>query len=91
MKYLYEKGYPSSDEDIMLVAARYGHLDIIEYMCDSNNYPLHEEIMNAAVDGGYIDVVKYLYEKGCTFSPETITLAATNGEREILKYLAAVF
>ncbi len=69
-----------------IVAAKNGHLPIIEYLVEQK-IPINEDVLNAAVIYGHLKIVKYIQENYKLADHQTLIYAAAWGHVEIVKYL----
>ena len=67
-------------------AARYGHLDILQWL-KSQGYEWNQWTLSEAAKHGHFEIVIYLYENGCQWNFGTLPYAAAGGHFEIILYL----
>ncbi len=79
--------FPLPNDFICRVAARGGHLNILEWARE-NGCRLGEETFSAAASGGHLDCLKWLRKCGCLFNTtNTCSNAASGGHLDCLKWL----
>ncbi|KAJ3312087.1 hypothetical protein HDU76_002964, partial [Blyttiomyces sp. JEL0837] len=73
---------------LMDFAAKYGKLEVLQYLHENNISTCTTEAMDLASENGHLSVVEYLHEnrsEGCT--TEAMDAAARNGHLEVVKFL----
>lgn len=73
---------------LMIWAATYGHLDILDWLRRHNYGKPTRPAMDKAAENGYLEAVKWFHTHstiGCT--PQAMTLAARNGHLDVVKWL----
>ena len=74
------------NEDACYWAARYGHLDVLEWARDEMGGSWDEMTSYSAAAGGHLNVLKHLHENGCPWNEATCEYAAEGGHLDVLKY-----
>jgi hypothetical protein len=76
--------------NVMIIACRYGHLKIVQYLLENgaNIRAYHDGAIIAASKEGQLEVVKYLVEKGANaLDGRAIDFAKIHGHENIVEYL----
>ncbi len=87
--YFKKQGY-QLPKNICFIAAKYGHLSILEYVIKNLNkrtYILDGSVTRIAAKYNHLECLKYVCENDCEWSEEACDAAANNGRLECLKYL----
>ncbi|KAI8848893.1 hypothetical protein BC829DRAFT_489808 [Chytridium lagenaria] len=75
-------------EDVMIVAASEGHLDVVQFLHETRKEGCTTEAMDMAAAGGHLDVVRFLHERrqeGCT--SDAMDMAAGRGHLDVVRFL----
>lgn len=75
-------------ERAMDLAARYGHLDVVQWLHEHRSEGCSKYAMNWAAAFGHLDVVQFLHEhrsEGCT--TDAMDLAAANDHLDVVRWL----
>lgn len=91
VKYLAEKAPNSYFREAFEVAAKNGHLNIIEYLLTKFQPTTHDlnVAMNWAAERGHLEIVKYLVGKGARSFSSALEYSASSGHMDIVKYLVS--
>ncbi len=91
-----------SKNKLLILAARYGYLEIVKYLAENGATPgdvgilladIHADYdyaLRLAAENGHLEVVKYLVDNGANLNADddyALRLAALNGYLEVVKYL----
>lgn len=68
------------------LAARYGHLELLEWAF-ANKYKRNKHICSTAAAGGNLEILRWLRLKGFPWSSKTASHAALSGNFDMLKWL----
>lgn len=68
------------------MAARFGRLDLIQYL-QNEGFPWGSSTCRYAAQRGSLECLKYLHEHGCGWNDACCSFAARKGNLECLKYL----
>lgn len=84
--WLYENGC-KLNEVTSIDAARYGHINILEWLRDNDTENLKtENTTGAAAEGGHLDVLIWLLENGWPWDGDVFAAAMETGQIEIVKW-----
>jgi hypothetical protein len=75
----------NSKEQICLIAAKHGHLDILVW-ARSQGCPWNTITCAEAARGGHLKVLKWAYKNGCPWNVGTCAYAAQNNHLKVLKW-----
>lgn len=74
---------------VVRIAARFGHLDCVEWLVEFHKVNWHTETTKAAAAGGHLHIVRWAREKGCPWSRSTVSTALANGHLDFAKWCLA--
>ena len=69
-----------------LAAARYGHAELVKWLCGEGGFAMDEYVMAMAAYGGNLRVVQWLRGKGCPWDFYTCYWAVHKGHVEVLRW-----
>ena len=72
-----------------MAAARYGHLEMVKWLCGEGGFAMTEWVMAEAAGGGNLKLVKWLRGEGCPWNWHTCNYAVTKGHVEVLRWARA--
>ena len=67
-------------------AARYGHLELVRYLCGEEGFAMNETVMNCAARSGNLELVQWLRGAGCPWDYWTCYWAVSKGHVEVLRW-----
>ena len=79
-----------NSKNISAVAAKYGHIEILEYLDEINWASIDKNTALSAVEGNQIKILKWLYAKGgkwLYYPNKCLAKAISNGNFEIINFL----
>jgi hypothetical protein len=85
LEWLRTNGFPVSDSMIN-VAAKHGHLSIVQWFYQKLNIGPDTECCEAAAEGGHLDIILWSYSLGTSMTMDIPLLAAINGHLPIVKW-----
>ena len=68
-------------------AARYGHRELVKWLCGEGGFAMDKRMMQAAAESGKLELVRWLRGEGCPWDADTCTEAIENGHVEVLRWL----
>ena len=68
------------------VAAKYGHLELVEWLCEEGGFAMDETVVKYAAKGGNLLLVQWLRGKGCPWNASTCYWAVHYGHVEVLRW-----
>ena len=68
------------------VAARYGHRELVKWLCGEGGFAMDERVMAQAAGGGNLELVKWLRGEGCPWGTYTCSQAVRHGHVEVLRW-----
>ena len=68
------------------VAAQYGHLELVKWLCGEGRFAMNERVMWQAACSGNLELVQWLWGEGCPWNWETCNWAVTKGHVEVLRW-----
>lgn len=71
-------------DDVATTAAKYGHMDIVQYIYDSDVLSTIKYIANGAATGGHMDIIDWAISHGYTDIEEIIVSATIGGHIDII-------
>lgn len=87
LKLLRKNGY-SWNASTYFIAAKNGHLDILQYLHENGcPRPRTSFAIDMAVRNGHLEIVKYLHENGYSWNATACEKAVKNNHLDIVKYL----
>ena len=69
-------------------AARFGHLELVKWLCKERDFPMDKNVMDWAASGGHLETVQWLRSEGCAWGVSTCAEAA-RGQLQTLQWLRA--
>ena len=66
-------------------AARYGHLELVKWLCGEGGFAM-DEVMEDAAMGGNLELVQWLRGESCPWSKHTCYWAVEKGHVEVLRW-----
>ena len=85
MKWLRDEVQQTYDEDVMVVAAYYGRLEMVKWLKEQG-WPWSPTVSWAAASMGRLEVLQWLRENGCPWDQTTCESAAGGSHPEVLEY-----
>ena len=94
-KWALAEGCPMNDSsqpvevafDMAEVAARYGHLELVQWLCGEGGLAMDKELMWKAASSGNLELVRWLRGEGCKWEWRTCGFAVHYGHVEVLRWL----
>jgi len=89
LKWAINKKYPCRS-DVSHIAARQGHLHILQYIRTVKEFPWKEWTHFScffAAQGGHLEILQWLHDQECPWDKKTCQIAAQEGHLPILKWL----
>ena len=71
------------------VAAWYGHLELVRWLCGEGGFAMDEHVMLWAASSGNLQLVQWLRGEGCPWDSSTCNIAVRYGRVEVLRWLRA--
>jgi hypothetical protein len=73
------------DAEFSNIAAKYGHLDCLQYVAEQGSHLTVETMMEASTNG-HLNCMIYLRNNGCPWNDTVCFWAARNGHTDCLRY-----
>ena len=70
-----------------MVAASYGHLELVRWLCGEGGFAMDVEVMNSAARSGNLELVQWLWGEGCPWDWRTCNWAVIKGHEEVLRWV----
>lgn len=87
VRLLHEAGVSFTGKDVAL-AAKWGHLEAVEYLLKVVALPLENDVVAIAANGGHVDVVQFLLSNDkCPPTASAVYAAATGGHLRVVHAL----
>ena len=88
VKWALAEGCPRDDEfeTMAQAAARFGHLELVKWLCGEGGFAMDEFVMRWAAHGGNLELVKWLRGEGCPWNASTCHIAVDEGHVEVLRW-----
>ena len=88
-KWALAEGCPREDwiHTLASVAATFGHLELVRWLCRERGLAMDEGVMNCAAGSGNLELVKWLRGAGCPWNFDTCHWAIDKGHVEVLRWL----
>ena len=67
--------------------ARYGHLELVKWLCGEGGFAMDERVMWRAACSGNLELVQWLQGKGCPWDKNACSWAVDQGHVEVLRWL----
>ena len=82
VKWALAEGCPREDEyeTIAEAAARYGHLELVKWLCGEGGFAMNEAVMAKAARSGNLELVQFLRGEGCPWDTWTIPAEILRGD-----------
>ena len=68
-------------------AARYGHRELVQWLCGEGGFAMDENMMSKAAMSGNLELVQWLRANGCPWNYVTCTWAINRGHVPVLRWL----
>ena len=68
-------------------AARYGHLEVVKWLCGEGGFAMDEAVMEYAAMSGDLELVQWLQGEGCPWDIDTCFWAVDFGRVEVLRWV----
>ena len=68
------------------VAARYGHRELVQWLCGEEGFAMDEMVMWKAAYSGNLELVRWLRGEGCPWNYWTCLYAVEQGHVEVLRW-----
>ena len=68
------------------VAARYGHLELMQWLCGEGGFVMFAIVMRCAAGSGNLELVQWLRGEGCPWDYWTCCHAVDKGHVEVLRW-----
>ena len=88
-KWALAEGCPREDEDgytMARYAARYGHVELVKWLCGEGGFAVDEGVMANAACSGNLEILQWLRGEGCPWNSGTCAMAVENGHVEVLRW-----
>ena len=72
--------------DMAYFAARYGHLELVKWLCGEGGFAMDERVMEGAACSGNLELVQWLRGEGCPWDNGTCKWAVNKGHVEVLRW-----
>ena len=69
------------------LAARYGHLVLVKWLCGEGGFAMDEDVMRGAAWSGNLELVQWLRGEGCPWNWRTCYWAVEQGHVEVLRWV----
>jgi len=88
VKWALAEGCPRDDEfeTMAQAAARFGHLELVDWLCGEGGFAMDEFVMRWAAKSGNLELVKWLRGEGCPWNASTCHIAVDEGHVEVLRW-----
>ena len=91
LKWALAEGCPRDDgtdvcRTMARVAAHFGNLDLVRWLCGEGGFAMDEEVMRAAAMSGNLELVQWLRGEGCPWDNKTCWDAVCKGHVEVLRW-----
>ena len=92
VKWALAEGCPRDDgdeEDLFTmahVAAQFGHMELVEWLCGEGGFAMNEGVMGWAARSGDLELVRWLRGEGCPWDDWTCYWAVDKGHVEVLRW-----
>jgi len=70
-------------------AARYGHLELVRWLCRERGFAMNETVMASAASSGNLGLVRWLRGSGCKWDYQACLHAVYKGHVEVLRWARA--
>jgi len=70
-------------------AAKYGHLEVLQWLARENRLPVNEMTSRCAAEGGHLELLQWLRKYGCPWDQWTCEGAAKGGHLKVLRWARA--
>ena len=67
-------------------AARYGHLELVKWLCGEGGFEMEDGVMDEAAQSGNLELVQWLRGEGCPWDYWTCYWAVKKGHVEVLRW-----
>ena len=67
-------------------AARYGHLELVRWLCGEPGFAMNETVMASAASSGNLGLVRWLRGEGCRWDCQACLHAVYKGHVEVLRW-----
>ena len=67
-------------------AAKYGHLELVKWLCGEGGFAMDEEVMSWAAGSGNLELIQWLRAEGCRWNFYTCFGAVQQGHVEVLRW-----
>ena len=71
------------------VAAQYGHLEMVKWLCGEGGFAMDETVIGNAAWSGNLQLVQWLRGEGCPWNSMTCSHAVYRGHAEMLRWIRA--
>ena len=68
-------------------AARYGHAELVKWLCGEGGFAMDENVMGMAAHDGHLELVQWLRGEGCPWNWRTCHYAVQQSHMEVLRWL----
>ena len=88
-KWALAEGCPRDDgygDTMAWFAARYGHRELVLWLCGEGGFAMDEMVMAYAAQGGNLELVQWLRGEGCPWDDWTCYFSVDNGHVEVLRW-----
>ena len=68
------------------LAARYGHLELLKWLCGEGAFTMNKTVMASAAVSGNLQLVQWLRGEGCPWDQTTCWYAVEKGRVEVLRW-----
>ena len=70
-------------------AARYGHLELVKWLCGEGGFAMDEGVMREAAGSGNLELVQWIRGEGYPWDKWTCHWAVRRGHEEVLRWARA--
>ena len=88
VKWALAEGCPRDDGygNMAHAAARYGHLELVKWLCGEKGFAMDEDVMAEAARSGNLELAQFLRGEGCPWDWWTCYRAVDQGHVEVLRW-----
>ena len=89
VKWALAEGCPREGVGVTMAhaAARYGHFELVKWLCGEGGFAMDERVMEDAAKSGNLELVKCLRGKGCPWGKHACYFAVDQGHVEVLHWV----
>ena len=68
------------------VAAKYGHLELVKWLCKEGGFAMDEGVVRLAASSGNLELLRWLRGEGCPWDSATCSVAVAKAHVEVLRW-----